>query len=148
MTWTYAVGTRVARNQVRERIGDATSGRPLVDDEIIAEFLVAEGTTETSSTATTAQIVRASARAARVALASMLRLPDRSIESLSITRARIDSYRELVEALEAEAGLMPATVATMSAGGLSRASDALILEDPDYERTPFGEDLWGRGAHE
>lgn len=146
MTWTYAAATRNARNQVRERIGDAVAGRPLVDDEIIAALLVEEGTTETALDATRAQIVRASARAARIALASMLRLPDRSLETLSITRARVESYKQLVEDLEAEAGLEPAALATMSAGGISIASDSAILEDSDYARSPYGQDLWGHGS--
>lgn len=144
MTWTYDETSRVARHLVRERIGDAVSGRPLVADEIIASYLLAEGTAETATDATERQVVRAAARSARIALASMLRLPDRSVESLSVTRARIDMYRDFVKDLEAEAGLTPAALATMSAGGLSKVADEAVLEDDDYERSPFGEDLWGR----
>jgi hypothetical protein len=144
MTWTYAAATRCARNLVRERIGDAESGRPLVADEVIAGFLVAEGTTETATDMTDAQVVRASVGSARVALATMLRLPDRSVESVSVTRARIDLYRDLLRDLEAEAGMSPAVLATMSAGGVSKASDDAIMSDSDYDRTPFGSDLWDR----
>jgi hypothetical protein len=128
---------------VRERIGDAEPGRPLVADESIAGFLVAEGTTEASTTATETQILRASVFSARIALASMLRLPDRSIESLSITRARIDLYRDFVLDLERQAGIA-GPLATMSAGGISIADDALITNDTDYPRSPIAPAEWER----
>jgi hypothetical protein len=145
VTWTYDVTSRIARHRVRERIGDVDASRPLIQNEVIDELLVdGGGTAGTPVTATAAQVLYASVMAARRGLASMSRAPDRSVESLSITRANVERYRQIVADLEAEAGLQPTPLATMDAGGLSIAADAAILADPDYARPPFGADLWSR----
>lgn len=145
MTWTYDVTSRIARTRVRERIGDTDASRPLVDNEIIDELLVDGGATAgTPVVATAAQVLYASVMAARRGLARISRAPDRSVETLTITRANVERYRQIVADLEAEAGMQPTVLATMDAGGLSIAADEAILSDPDYARTPFGADLWSR----
>lgn len=146
MTWTYAVATRSARNLTRERMADADPARPLVADEIIDGFLAEAGftgtITATPTTATAAQVTYAAARSARVALGVLARSPDRSIESLSITR-RTESYQAFVEGLEREAGISATPLGNMTAGGISRAADEAILTDPDYTGSHLYGDPWG-----
>ena len=69
MTWSYDVTSRIARNLVRETIGDADGGRPLVANELIDGLLVQQGTTGAATDATEAQVLRASVWAARRAYA-------------------------------------------------------------------------------
>lgn len=127
MGWTYDAAGTSPLDQVRRWIGDTDSTRKILDNEAI-NALFAD-----SDSATNAEILIAAATAARWCLAAVARDPDRSIEGLQVTRARIEAYQALVADLEARAGAQPTALATMSAGNISISSDAVILEDEDYE---------------
>ncbi len=145
MTWSYDVTSPIARNLVRERIGDAAEGDPKIQNEIIDRNLVRAGTTGTATNATDAQILTASVYSARIVLAALIALPQsRSVESLSITRAPADIYRDFLTRLETEAGMTPSPPGcTMTVGGISISEDEEQLDDPDYDRAPFGPAAWG-----
>ncbi len=125
MPWSYDSASTSALAQVRRWIGDTNASSKLVDDEVIEGLL--DGGTDAAT------VLRAAATAARFCLAAMARDPDRSIEGLQVTRARIEAYQSIVDDLESRAGSQPTSLATMSAGNISKASDAVILEDEDYE---------------
>ena len=124
MTRTYVPGSGEPVHQVRELIGDADSTRFVLEDETIQALL----------TATENNISAAAARAARLVYNRMLREPDRSIGDISVTRARAENYLTLVQQLE-QSG---ATYGTMSAGGISRGAEAVLLGDTDWEPHSFG----------
>lgn len=125
MGWTYDSAGTSTLDKVRRLFGDTNSASPLVDDEPIMDALA--GATDDTA------ILRAAALASRWALAAMARDPDRSIEGLQVTRARLEGYQTVVDDLIARAGMQPTALATMSAGNISISSDDEILTDEDYK---------------
>ncbi len=121
---TYSSSSGLAKDQVRERIGDFETGRMALDDDLITATLTDLG----------GSVLEASARCARILYGYLLRQPDRSIESLSINRARLDAYAELVKMLERDAGLLSEAFA----GGIQKSEDAAILADTDWRPHTFG----------
>ncbi len=92
MPWSYDSASTSALAQVRRWIGDTNASSKLVDDEVIEGLL--DGGTDAAT------ILRAAATAARFCLAAMARDPDRSIEGLQVTRARIEAYQSIVDDLD------------------------------------------------
>lgn len=126
MTWTYNPATRSDRNRVRERVGDTDASSQMVSDEVIDEILAEAG-----------GMARAASIVARQMRARLVRLPDRQIEGVSVTRARLDAMEQLIAALDAESGY-GTVYATMSAGMQSRAADLAAIDDPDYDPVAAG----------
>jgi hypothetical protein len=126
MTCTYDVTARTNRTRVRERVGDVSSTEPLVEDEVIDEALTELGT-----------VGLASSRVARLMRARLVRLPDRNIEGVNVTRARLEAMDDLIRSLDAESGY-GAVRATMTAGGTSRSAEIAAIDDPDYEPVSAG----------
>ncbi len=130
MAFTYDPASTAPLDSVRRWCGDLNASAPLVDDEVILADL-GTATDEVS-------IIRTAAKVARWCLVQVSRDPDRSIEGLTVTRARIEAYQEIVRDLEARAGTQSTSLATMSAGNISISSDAVILEDTDYKPADIG----------
>jgi hypothetical protein len=140
MTWTYSAANRTARNRVRERIGDAVSSRPWLDDEIIDEALTSAGGGGSYASELTVAVF-----CARLVLARLVGQVDRSVETLSITR-RNDAYADLVKGLEAEAGVGVGVAGVCITRGTSLAERVSVESDADYESSPFSDKLWGRAG--
>lgn len=126
MTWTYDPATRSDRNRVRERVGDTDASSQMVSDEVIDEILAEAG-----------GMARAASIVARQMRARLVRLPDRQIEGVSVTRARLEAIEQLIASLDAESGY-GTVYATMSAGMQSRAADLAAIDDPDYDPVAAG----------
>ena len=119
MTWTYnaaAVGSS-ARSFVRFRLGDTSSGHPLLQDEEIDGMLADLG-----------DQYFAAARLARGIAATFLTRADKSVGKLNIKASQpAVAYERLAVQLEMEAAMR----VTPYAGGISVADKEANHEDMD-----------------
>lgn len=118
MASTYDPTVTSDRNEVREMIGDTIETEWLLDDAVIDRAL--SGRT----------VLEAAALCARKARAALIRLPDRSINGISVTRSRLEAMDRLIDDLDARSGVGGA-YATMTLTDYSASDAAAELADPD-----------------
>lgn len=140
MPWTYEADSVVADagyyiHRVRERIGDTDVGRQLLDDDILERELEARDN----------DVLGAAVVCARMALARIVRDPDRSVGGIQVTRARAELYRDLIADLERE---QAGTNATMTVGGTSIAEVDTLQSNTDWRPHTFGVGFMDRDGGE
>jgi hypothetical protein len=134
---SYSAVDGTTRDQVRELIGDFEAGRMFLENEYIDRVLAANSD----------DVSIAAAKCARSLYAALTRQVNRTVEGVTITRGVLADYLELLERLEADAGLSETTaIAQCFTGGTSRSDNKTIVDDTDFPPPRFGVGWDDRGG--